>query len=169
MWLWQAAIDATASDEEVVGCAVWGIGQMSVHRFGVFFPGEVEALGQFTISEVGLRPHGSLRSGILALEHADAPDLGPDTSDLLVEAFVDLKLERGVVDDHIVSIHDQVAGELLDAGAYTQIVRDSLSPDHTSLCTPPHCLNPSADQRRGGLCGPCAKEHGADFADFLDG
>ena len=170
MWLWQAAVDATASSQEIVGCAVWTRNRMDVHRFGHFFPGEVESLGTFSIAELGFGAHHEpVRAGLLELESVDSPDPEPDHAGLIVEAFVELKLDRGVTEDRVVSLHDQLAGKLLAAGAYTGFMRDLLTPDAALLCTPPYCLNPSEDQERGGLCVGCAKEHGADFSDFLDG
>jgi hypothetical protein len=169
-WLFQAAVDATASPAEVVGCAVWTKDRMDVHRFGHFFPGEVESLGAFSIAELGFGAHHQpVRAAILELESTDSPDPEPDHGGLIVEAFVELKLGKGVTEDRVVSLHDQLAGELLAAGAYTGFMRDLLNPEAALLCTPPYCLNPSADQERGGLCSGCAKEHGADFSDFLDG
>jgi hypothetical protein len=169
-WLFHAAIDATTSPLPVIGCAVWTKDRMDVHRFGHFFPGEVESTGAFGIAEPGFGAHGRpVRAGILELESADSPDPEPDHAGLIVEAFVELKLDKGVSEDRVVSLHDQLAGELLVAGAYTRFMRELLTPRSEFLCTPPYCLNPSADQERGGLCAGCAKEHGADFSDFLDG
>ena len=85
-----------------------------------------------------------------------------------MEAFVDLKLDRDLTDDRVASLHDQLAGQLLAADANTSSMRDPLSPEVPLLCTLPYCLNPAQDQKRGGLCAGCAKEHGSDFADSLD-
>lgn len=142
MWLLQAAVDATASPQEIVGCAVWTKDRMDVHRFGHFFPGEVESLGAFSIAQLGFGAHHEpVRAAILELERVDSPHPEPDHAGLIVEAFVELKLDERVAEDRVVSLHDQLAGELLAAGAYTGFVRALLTPDSKKLCTPPYCLS----------------------------